>query len=91
VLLHAQAGSGVVRGHVTTALTLERARAMLKELSGRAAAGQGNLTLPQCPPAWKRHLPVWGAPRGDLWLMRQVKDKLDPHRLFNPGRFVGGI
>ena len=36
-------------------------------------------------------LPVWGRPRGDAWLMRQVKQALDPRRLFNPGRFVGGI
>jgi glycolate oxidase FAD binding subunit len=91
VLLHAQAGSGIVRGHVTAALTLERAQAMLKELGDCAAAAGGNLVLPQCPAPWKRHLPVWGAPRGDLGLMRQVKDKLDPHRLFNPGRFVGGL
>jgi FAD/FMN-containing dehydrogenase len=29
---------------------------------------------------------VWGAPRGDAWLMRRVKDSLDPRGLFNPGR-----
>jgi FAD/FMN-containing dehydrogenase len=34
---------------------------------------------------------VWGQPRGDLGLMRQVKDQLDPRRLFNPGRFVDGL
>jgi glycolate oxidase FAD binding subunit len=91
LLLHAQAGSGIVRGHVSAALTLERAQAMLKGLEDRAAAAQGNLILPQCPPQWKRQLPVWGKARGDLELMRQVKDKMDPRRLFNPGRFVGGI
>jgi FAD/FMN-containing dehydrogenase len=41
--------------------------------------------------AWKRQLPVWGRERGDLWLMRRVKEQLDPRHLFNPGRFVGGI
>ena len=35
--------------------------------------------------------PVWGRPTPDRALMRQVKDKLDPGRLFNPGRFVDGI
>jgi FAD/FMN-containing dehydrogenase len=34
---------------------------------------------------------VWGLRRGDWALMRTVKQKLDPHGLFNPGRFVGGI
>ncbi len=90
LLLCAQAGSGIVRGHAA-GLTLEGAEAMLKALGPRAAAAQGNVVLPRCQPEWKRRLPVWGAPRGDLALMRRVKDALDPRRLFNPGRFVGGI
>ena len=45
----------------------------------------------RCPTAWKAVLPIWGLPRGDAWLMRTVKEKLDPRRLFNPGRFVEGI
>jgi glycolate oxidase FAD binding subunit len=90
LLLHAHAGSGIVRGHAA-GLTLEGAEAMLKALGVKAAAAQGNVVLPRCPPEWKRRLPVWGTPRGDLALMRRVKDALDPRRLFNPGRFVGGI
>ena len=27
-------------------------------------------------------------PRGDAWLMRAVKDRLDPRGVFNPGRFL---
>jgi glycolate oxidase FAD binding subunit len=69
-------------------LTVERAQAILNPLAERARAAQGNLVLPRCPPGWKRALPVWGTPRGDLWLMRRVKDALDPRGLFNPGRFV---
>jgi glycolate oxidase FAD binding subunit len=91
VLLHAQAGSGVVRGHVGADLTAGRAAAMLEGLAEVASAAQGNLVVPHCPAEWKRALPVWGRPRNDLWLMRQVKEKLDPRRLFNPGRFLDGI
>jgi glycolate oxidase FAD binding subunit len=92
VLLQAHAGSGIVRGHLGAGgLTLERVQAMLKELADAAGAARGNLVLPRCPPEWKRSLPVWGAPRGDLGLMRKVKEQLDPRGLFNPGRFVGGI
>ncbi len=90
-LIQAHAGSGIVRGHLADGLTLERAQAMLKELAEIAATARGNLVLPRCPPAWKRSLPVWGAPRGDAWLMRKVKEQLDPRGLFNPGRFVDGI
>jgi glycolate oxidase FAD binding subunit len=90
LVLHAHAGSGVVRGHAA-GLTLERTRAMLTALTGQAVGAAGNVVLTGCPPQWKRELPVWGHPRGDQGLMRQVKAKLDPRRLFNPGRFVAGI
>ena len=89
--LQAHAGNGIVIGHVGGDLTAERAAAMLASLQEPAAAAQGNVIVLRCPPEWKRSLPVWGAPRGDLRLMRAVKDKLDPRRLFNPGRFVDGI
>jgi glycolate oxidase FAD binding subunit len=91
VELHAHAGSGIVRGHVSGDLTRERAAEMLQGLLETVVAAGGNVVLTQCPPEWKRTLPVWGRPRSDLWLMRQVKEKLDPRRLFNPGRFVDGI
>jgi glycolate oxidase FAD binding subunit len=91
VRLHAHAGSGIVRGHLDGDLTLPRVAAMLKELTDAAVRAEGNLVVPRCPVEWKRELPVWGRERGDLGLMRQVKEKLDPRNLFNPGRFVGGI
>jgi glycolate oxidase FAD binding subunit len=91
LLLQAHAGNGIVIGHAATTLTIGRAQEMLKVLQGWAVAAQGNVVVLRCPPAWKQTLPVWGAPRGDGWLMRAVKDQLDPRRLFNPGRFVNGI
>ncbi len=89
--LHAHAGSGIVYGHLDGDLTLPRASAMLNELTETAVQAQGNLVLPRCPIEWKRELSVWGRERGDSWLMRQVKDKMDPHCVFNPGRFAAGI
>jgi glycolate dehydrogenase FAD-binding subunit len=91
VLLTAHAGNGIVIGHFTGGLTVEQAKPMLTTLLDAAAAAEGNVVLLRCPPAWKRELPVWGWPRGDASLMRAVKEKLDPQRLFNPGRFVDGI
>ncbi|MBY0523212.1 MAG: FAD-binding oxidoreductase [Gemmataceae bacterium] len=86
--LQAHAGSGIVLGHATDALTLERARAMLAVLEPIATAAQGNIVLRRCPTAWKATLPVWGKPREDLWLMRAVRQQLDPKERFNPGRFL---
>jgi glycolate oxidase FAD binding subunit len=91
ILLQAHAGSGVVRGHLSGDLTLGGVQAMLEGLHQCAGEAQGNLVLVRCPPDWKRTLPVWGRPRTDTALMRRVKEKLDPKRLFNPGRFVDGI
>jgi glycolate oxidase FAD binding subunit len=91
LLLHAHAGSGIVRGHLLDEVPLEQAQPVVQALSAAAESAKGHLTLPRCPVAWKRSLPVWGAPREDFALMRQVKEKLDPQRLFNPGRFIEGI
>jgi len=34
---------------------------------------------------------VWGAPSADWTLMKGIKHKIDPNRILNPGRFVGGM
>jgi glycolate oxidase FAD binding subunit len=90
-LLQAHAGNGVVIGHVREGLTKESAGTMLNKLRELAAAGQGHVIVRRCPSAWKNAAFVWGPPRGDYWLMRKVKERLDPQRLFNPGRYVDGI
>jgi glycolate oxidase FAD binding subunit len=86
--LQAHAQNGIVIGHLRGDLTPEPVREILEGLRARAVAARGNLIVLRCPPAWKKDLAVWGAPRGDAWLMRTVKEKLDPRRLFNPGRFL---
>jgi glycolate oxidase FAD binding subunit len=91
LLLQAHAGSGIVRGHFPAPWPIERVHSVLQDLLAAATSGHGNLVLPHCPPAWKRTVPVWGARRNDAWLMKAVKDKLDPRYLFNPGRFAAGI
>jgi glycolate oxidase FAD binding subunit len=88
--VHAHAGSGIARAHLSGDLTAQRGQTMLKELLA-AAGPDGNVTVPRCPSEWKARLGVWGRPRGDAWLMRQVKEQLDPRGLFNPGRFLDGI
>src|SRR5262249_52475575 len=84
--LQAHAGNGIVIGHVGEDLSVDQAQGMLRKLIGWAGAAQGNVIVLRCPAEWKKHLPIWGAPRGDEWLMRTIKEKLDPGDLFNPGR-----
>jgi glycolate oxidase FAD binding subunit len=84
--LQAHAGNGIVIGHVGEDLSMDQAQMMMRKLIGWASAAQGNVIVLRSSAEWKRHLPVWGARRGDEWLMRTVKGKLDPRNLFNPGR-----
>jgi glycolate oxidase FAD binding subunit len=90
-LVQAHAGNGIVVAHVPGELMLERAASLIQSVRMRAAAAGGSVVVLRCPAAWKQAISVWGAPRGDMALMRTIKDKLDPRRIFNPGRFVDGI
>jgi glycolate oxidase FAD binding subunit len=84
----AHAGNGVVFGHVAVADDLLAVSSSLSELRARAVAMKGNLIVRHCPTEWKSQLAIWGEPRGDTWLMRDLKRKLDPDGVLNPGRFV---
>ena len=88
ILLQAHAGNGIVVGHFLGETTKQHAAGWLDKLRAAAVAAEGNLVITRCPSTWKRELPVWGKPRSDLWLMRRVREKLDPRGLFNSGRFV---
>ncbi|MBI3410669.1 MAG: FAD-binding oxidoreductase [Planctomycetes bacterium] len=90
-LTKAHAGSGIVVGHLTGDWTRDRTAAFLavwRELAGKA---QGRVIVTRCPWEWKNVINVWGPIGGDAWLMREVKEKFDPHGIFNPGRFYHGI
>jgi glycolate dehydrogenase FAD-binding subunit len=89
-MLLAHAGNGIVLGQLAD-LTEQQAGELLKTLRGLVMPFHGAVIVLDCPPAWKRTLDVWGPPRPDVALMREVKNKLDPRNLFNPGRFVDDI
>lgn len=90
-MLSAHAGNGIVLGQYLTDLTQERAAAILKAWRDEAKKHRGRVIATRYPPAWKTPQLVWGPPADDTWLMRDIKDRFDPRRLFNPGRFVDGL
>jgi glycolate oxidase FAD binding subunit len=89
--LRAHAGNGIVWGHLGGDVTMEQAASALAGWREFARASQGKVVVARCPSGWKGSLSVWGPAPPDAWLMREVKSKFDPRRLFNPGRFVDGI
>jgi glycolate oxidase FAD binding subunit len=89
--IRAHAGNGIVYGHLSARPDdLDAVHALIywREL---AALAHGNVIVSRCPPECKPGLDVWGpAPEGSE-LMREIKARFDPRRVFNPGRFVAGI
>jgi glycolate oxidase FAD binding subunit len=88
--LRAHAGSGIVCGHWPN-LSEQDAGQVLAVWRERARKGQGSVVVCRCPAEWKPGLDVWGPAPASADLMREVKAWFDPRRVFNPGRFIGGI
>jgi glycolate oxidase FAD binding subunit len=58
----------------------------------RAALAPRACTLQDAPDDVRAACPTWAEPDpGALAVMRRVKERFDPARIFSPGSFVGGI
>ena len=82
VALSAHAGDGVVTGVLPT----DASPALVRELREKAHGLGGRLTVEVGPAEWKQELPVFDRSESTLRLMREIKTKLDPHDVLNPGR-----
>jgi glycolate oxidase FAD binding subunit len=89
----AHAGAGVLTG----ALALPRdgveatsVVAVLTEWRAAARASGGYATLEWAPLAVKSQVPVWDDLGAAGRLMQRIKERLDPHDILSPGRFLGG-
>jgi glycolate oxidase FAD binding subunit len=80
-------------GLVTLALETEPAKAcaLIDHLRGRLRSSGGSVVALQVPNALRSTLDVWGCESNALPLMKEIKRRFDPHRILNPGRFVGNI
>lgn len=93
--LRAHAGNGVVRLHgdaqwLDGIETGERLR-RLAEMRRLAQARGGRMLILRASDEIKNQIDVWGEVGLSESLMRALKEKFDPHKLLNPGRFVAGI
>jgi FAD/FMN-containing dehydrogenase len=86
------AGSGVASVHFFPGASSDKTvPAFLRNLLERCSAAGSNMIIERVKPEFKSELPVWGAGRDDVGVMKRLKEKLDPDRIFSPGRFVGRI
>jgi glycolate oxidase FAD binding subunit len=73
-------------------VTLEGDDLVARAEAVRTALAPRACTLQDAPEAVRAALPPWGEPDpGALAVMRRVKERFDPARIFSPGSFVGGI
>jgi len=88
-------GNGILYSYVLVGDELPSKKNALIEfvekLTTLAVKNEGNLVVESSPLAIKEKVAVWGHPRGDLRIVRRLKEEIDPAGILNPGRFVGGI
>jgi glycolate oxidase FAD binding subunit len=89
-LLRAYPGNGIVEVWLDRpdVIGYSRAAMLVRDIRQAATEAGGHAVIARAPADWKKHLSVWGPPRSDWALMRAVKDKLDPQRIFNPDRYL---
>ena len=69
----------------------ENVPAFVDRLRERVEPAGGSVVVLRALPALKGNMDVWGPDRETAQLMREIKRNFDPHRILNPGRFMGGI
>lgn len=81
-----QAGFGSVSFSLEkgTLEDVERVTGLVSEYGGRAVTER-------CPVEIKREIDVFGEQSTELSIMRSIKQRFDPNRILNPGRFAGRI
>ncbi|MBD2088717.1 FAD-binding oxidoreductase [Microcoleus sp. FACHB-1515] len=82
--IHASSGLGMLR-------FADLSSAQLGKVRSRCEASGGFLTVLSGSIALKQQFDLWGNVGNALPIMHKLKQQFDPHSLFSPGRFVGGI
>jgi glycolate oxidase FAD binding subunit len=93
--LRAHAANGVVRLHGDArwldGLGAEERLGRLADMRRMAQSRGGQMLILRAPDEIKTRIDVWGEVGPTEGLMRALKEKFDPNRLLNPGRFVARI
>ncbi|MCM1981547.1 FAD-binding oxidoreductase [Lyngbya confervoides] len=86
--IHAGSGLGTLK---LTASASSLTASLLQQLRSHCEQHQGFLSVLDAPLSLRQSFDVWGYPGNAIATMRKLKHQFDPHRILNPGRYVGGI
>ncbi|HLS90081.1 MAG TPA: FAD-binding oxidoreductase [Limnochordia bacterium] len=86
----AHAGTGIVRFHVPAG-DEERALRLISSLREESAGAGGFLIVERAAPSLKANVPVFGPLGKEFFLHKAIKERMDPNRILNPGRFLGNL
>jgi glycolate oxidase FAD binding subunit len=65
--------------------------AAIQHLRNRITRLDGYVVVKHLPLALRQQVDVWGEKPSYFFLLEGIKSKVDPNRILNPNRFVGGI
>jgi len=89
--IQAQAGNGVIRVRFSSLPPEELAELWADRLRPTVAAADGKMVVLSCPQGVElARDEIWGPPGDGAAVMCAIKDRFDPERLLNPGRFIDG-
>jgi len=88
VALYPSVGVGYIGA---TVLQPESAADAIRQAREVVERNGGRLILSAAPPAVRARVDIYGAVPASFAIMQQLKDRFDPKRRLNPGRFVGGL
>ncbi len=93
--LRAHAANGVVRLHGDDrwleGIEMDECLRRLAETRRMAQARGGQMLILRAPDEIKDRIDAWGETGPAESLMRALKERFDPRKLLNPGRFMAGI
>ncbi len=84
-------GLGFAGGAVPFSGDVEAAVRALSAARAALSAGGGSLVVEAAPAALRAQIDPWGPPPAAFAIMQRLKQRFDPDRRMNPGRFVGGL
>ncbi|MCF6092847.1 FAD-binding oxidoreductase [Microaerobacter geothermalis] len=89
-MVHGSAGTGITQVYIKDSGT-EKIFQLLQSWRRLSESKQGYLIVTHAPLSFRKQFETWG--RKDFFhtLHLDIKQKIDPRWILNPGRFVGGI